>query len=363
MPGGVHAVHSSRKTARSKGVVKRDAGRHIAQNINSRHIPEKKGRSGRGAHAVVPSLLPGSSRSTSVALTPAASRQLNAALIKKLNNAPATRKAMRRMAQQSNRKAHFMMASAVTLLAGTLGSIYASAAGQGLQNRALASQIYEADPNSGNTVSRGSGRTSLYSEEESVSESKESDWSLEANAFNVDTDQVSIDNQQAKVAQTHQTPQTRDQLAGIARSGSDSWATYTTNTLYSASAPFASTIHVSHPTGDSGNAYAFSQCTWWAYIRRHQLGLPVGSHFGDAAQWAASAKALGYSVDNNPQVGDVIVFARGNEGSSSRYGHVGIVESVNSNGTITISECGAKLHGRIASRTLQNPGRFQFIHS
>ena len=129
MPGGVHAVHSSRRTARNKGVVKRDAGRHIAQNINSRHIPEKKGRSGRGAHAVVPSLLPGSSRSTSVALTPTVSRQLNAALIKELNNAPATRKAMRRMAQQSNRKAHFMMVSAVTLLAGTLGSIYASAPG------------------------------------------------------------------------------------------------------------------------------------------------------------------------------------------------------------------------------------------
>ena len=41
-----------------------------------------------------------------------------------------------------------------------------------------------------------------------------------------------------------------------------------------------------HATGDTGLAYSFSQCTWWAYTRRHQLGLPVGSRFGNGAQWA-----------------------------------------------------------------------------
>ena len=67
-----------------------------------------------------------------------------------------------------------------------------------------------------------------------------------------------------------------------------------------------------HATGDVGNAYEFSQCTWWVYVRRHQLGLPAGSHMGNGCQWADSARALGYWVDNTPRhVGDIIVFAAG----------------------------------------------------
>lgn len=38
-----------------------------------------------------------------------------------------------------------------------------------------------------------------------------------------------------------------------------------------------------HATGDVGNAYEFSQCTWWVYVRRHQLGLPAGSHMATVA--------------------------------------------------------------------------------
>lgn len=55
-------------------------------------------------------------------------------------------------------------------------------------------------------------------------------------------------------------------------------------------------------TGDSGNAYPWGQCTWWAYVRRHQLGLPVGSYFGNGQAWAASAARLGYSVSHQPTV-------------------------------------------------------------
>lgn len=71
-------------------------------------------------------------------------------------------------------------------------------------------------------------------------------------------------------------------------------------------------FNLNHATGDSGLAYAFSQCTWWAYLRRHQLGLPVGSYFGNGQDWANSARAHGYWVDNTPRhKGDVMVFRAG----------------------------------------------------
>lgn len=131
----------------------------------------------------------------------------------------------------------------------------------------------------------------------------------------------------------------------------------------SASAPARPTAQVNHDTGDSGNAYPFSQCTWWVYVRRHQLGLPVGSHFGNGAQWADSARALGYQVDHTPSVGAVMVFARGQLGASAQYGHVAVVEAVEDDGSVVTSESGAALHGKAVSRRIWNCDKFWFIHS
>ena len=118
-----------------------------------------------------------------------------------------------------------------------------------------------------------------------------------------------------------------------------------------------------HATGDSGNAYSFSQCTWWVYVRRHQLGLPVGSYMGNGNMWADSARALGYWVDDTPRhVGDIMVFAAGQAGSDAYCGHVAIVERINPDGSIVTSECGAAMNGATYSRTYTNPNDFQFIH-
>jgi len=118
-----------------------------------------------------------------------------------------------------------------------------------------------------------------------------------------------------------------------------------------------------HATGDIGNAYEFSQCTWWVYVRRHELGLPVGSHMGNGNMWANSARALGYWVDNTPRhVGDIMVFRAGQEGSDSSYGHVAIVEKINDDGSITTSECGSVMNGKTYSKTYNNVSDFEYIH-
>lgn len=72
---------------------------------------------------------------------------------------------------------------------------------------------------------------------------------------------------------------------------------------------------------------------------------------GDGADWANTARKLGYWVDNSPRVGDVICFSRGQYDSDLTYGHVGIVENVGQDGSITTSECGAAYNGQPFSRT------------
>lgn len=111
-----------------------------------------------------------------------------------------------------------------------------------------------------------------------------------------------------------------------------------------------------HPTpvntGDFGNAYPWGQCTWWAYVRRHQLGLAAASHFGNGGQWAYTARVLGYTVTSKPRVGDAVVFAPGQEGADGYYGHVAIVEHVNADGSILISESNVKGLGIISNRVI-----------
>ncbi|WP_242668236.1 CHAP domain-containing protein [Bifidobacterium longum] len=117
-----------------------------------------------------------------------------------------------------------------------------------------------------------------------------------------------------------------------------------------------------HATGDTGNAYAYGQCTWWAYVRRTQLGLPVGSHLGDGGMWADSAKALGYWVDDTPRQGDVIVFSPAQVNNA--WGHVAIVEKVNGDDSIEISE--ANVNGQVGPfrRTIEakQTHEYQYIH-
>lgn len=119
-----------------------------------------------------------------------------------------------------------------------------------------------------------------------------------------------------------------------------------------------STVNAQIARASAGNKYAFGNCTWYAYERRAQLGRPVGSYWGNAATWAMNARMAGYLVDNHPDVGAVMQNGGG-------YGHVAIVESVNSDGSITISEMNyAGNFNRVTSRTVSagEAAGFNYIH-
>lgn len=92
----------------------------------------------------------------------------------------------------------------------------------------------------------------------------------------------------------------------------------------------------------AGNQYPFGQCTWGAYNRMAQIGKPIEWFAGDSGNggsWGAAAKAKGYTViKGKPEVGWAASFYGGLAGSTPPYGHIAVVEYVNPDGSILISE-------------------------
>ena len=117
-----------------------------------------------------------------------------------------------------------------------------------------------------------------------------------------------------------------------------------------------------------GNGYAFGNCTWYAYNRRAQLGLPVGSNWGNAATWALFARAAGLRVDHTPSVGAIVQWNAYASAWIGYAGHVGIVEGVNKDGSIVISEMNNYAYGgfNVIDRRTLSPSEVSqvsnFIH-
>ena len=77
-----------------------------------------------------------------------------------------------------------------------------------------------------------------------------------------------------------------------------------------------------------GGPYVAGQCTQWAWYNRKDLP----SNLGNANTWARRAAAAGFPVDHSPRAGDVF------QTTAGWYGHVGYVEAVNGDGSITVTE-------------------------
>lgn len=114
--------------------------------------------------------------------------------------------------------------------------------------------------------------------------------------------------------------------------------------------------------GDSGNAYAAGQCTYWAYERRRQMGIGTPSFLGNGGEWWSTAPSYGLRVDHNPEVGAALSFLPGQDGADGVYGHVAVVEAVYGDGTFQISEMNWGGLWNMHWRTLTNSGQYWFVH-
>lgn len=96
--------------------------------------------------------------------------------------------------------------------------------------------------------------------------------------------------------------------------------------------------------------FAYRNCTDWVAYRLNSLGVKFtnrlsGGQFGNANNWDNNALRLGWTVSTTPRPHSIAVSEAG------AYGHVAFVESVNSNGTVVISEYNRAGTGTYATRT------------
>lgn len=110
----------------------------------------------------------------------------------------------------------------------------------------------------------------------------------------------------------------------------------------------------------AGNRYAYGYCTYYVYNKRAAIGRPVGSFWGNATTWSSAARSAGFAVSSTPAVGAVMQSSSGWGG----YGHVAFVESVNGDGSVTVSEMNYAGWNVISSRTISasQAGSYQYIH-
>ncbi|MCY7179030.1 phage tail tip lysozyme [Streptococcus gallolyticus subsp. gallolyticus] len=96
-------------------------------------------------------------------------------------------------------------------------------------------------------------------------------------------------------------------------------------------------------TTQAGSGYPVGQCTWYAYNRLVELGEITDlsgtyGYLGDGQNWVRNLAAKGWKTSSFPSVGAVCSTAGGFDNTYAAYGHVMIVEAVNSDGSFLVSE-------------------------
>jgi surface antigen len=107
--------------------------------------------------------------------------------------------------------------------------------------------------------------------------------------------------------------------------------------------------NVTSVSTNSSRGYGYRNCTDWVAWRIPQLvqrDVPGG--WGDGGKWDNAAIAASKTVDTTPEPGDIAVWDPLTPGG---YGHVAVVESVNSDGSVNISEYNKKQDGNYGTRS------------
>ncbi|AVO01476.1 MULTISPECIES: CHAP domain-containing protein [Staphylococcus] len=122
------------------------------------------------------------------------------------------------------------------------------------------------------------------------------------------------------------------------------------------SAPKTSTNTFANRSSSGANLYTVGQCTYYVFDK---VGGKIGSTWGNANNWANAAAASGYTVNNNPSAGAILQTSQG------AFGHVAYVESVNSDGSVNVSEMNyGQGPGVVTTRTISasQAGGYNYIH-
>lgn len=96
-----------------------------------------------------------------------------------------------------------------------------------------------------------------------------------------------------------------------------------------------------------GNRYVAGYCTW--YVKSRRPDLP--NNLGNAVSWVSRAAAQGIATGSTPRIGAV----------GQRGNHVVFVESVNSDGTVTVSEMNRRRLFEKTTRTVA-ASYFRYIY-
>ena len=97
----------------------------------------------------------------------------------------------------------------------------------------------------------------------------------------------------------------------------------------------------------SGHSFPYGYCTYYVSTLR---AIPWS---GNAGTWLNGARAAGFATGSTPQTGAIVVTSEG-----GYTGHVAIVNSVNEDGTINITEMNYRGWGVVSSRTISGSASF-----